>query len=46
MADYGRVEALVVDGWDVHLYLVEVSTGLAGEVTAAWVTWNGASEGA
>ena len=34
-----RVEDVVFDGPTIHVYAVEVSSALAGELTAAWAEW-------
>ena len=34
-----RVEAVVLGGKAIHVYAVEVSSALAGELTAAWAEW-------
>ena len=39
-----RVSAVVVDGKTVDVYAIEVSARLAGELTAAWTTWDQAFE--
>ena len=35
-----RVEAVVLGGKAVHVYAAEVSSALAGELTAAWSAWS------
>ncbi len=38
-----EVAAVVYDGQQIHVYAVEVSTRLAGELMAAWATWGDAT---